>query len=251
MNWENEMVQQEKQLIKGNYEITLNTLPELLELVEDNWESKTPFRIVTFNPEMLVKSEGDAVFKAAVHSAEAIIPDGIGLVLLLKKYVTKKVKRQPGIELAWEALKLAVKDQLPLALIGSTDKALQGTLHKIQSEIGRPNLIYSRNGFFAEEEDAQIINLLLELQPSLLLVAMPFTRQEVFLHKAFQRGLKSVAIGIGGSFDVWAGHVTRAPVLFQKIGLEWLWRILLQPVRFQRILQTLIPFTKFYLSANP
>jgi exopolysaccharide biosynthesis WecB/TagA/CpsF family protein len=239
-------MQQTKHKILNTYDITTNPLNELLELIDVAWQEHNPFRVVTFNPEFLVAAEEDKTFQESVVSAQAIIPDGIGLVLLLKKLGIKNVKRQPGIELAWLTLKKAIRQNLPVALIGSTDEGLKGTVQKIKDELGEPNLVYSHNGFFNQAEQKQMLKVLLESQPQLVLIAMPFTRQEPFLHEAQQRGLRAVSMGIGGSFDVWAGLVERAPVGFQRVGLEWLWRVLGQPERIKRILKMAVPFSRIY-----
>jgi N-acetylglucosaminyldiphosphoundecaprenol N-acetyl-beta-D-mannosaminyltransferase len=239
-----------KKIGSSQFEITLNNKVEILQTIDENWQRGLPMRIVTLNPEMLIAAKEKPNLHQAIQSAEAIIPDGIGIILLLQKLGIRGVKRLPGIELAWELLNQAIKYDLQIALIGSTDQSLRGAIDKIQKEIGKPNLIYSRNGFFGEKDEVKIIEVLLELQPSLLLIAMPFERQEIFLHNLTKRGFRGISIGIGGSFDVWAGLVDRAPKFLQLIGLEWLWRILKQPARITRLSKVLIPFGKIYMDEH-
>jgi N-acetylglucosaminyldiphosphoundecaprenol N-acetyl-beta-D-mannosaminyltransferase len=242
------MPSQTKFALSSNYEITINSLSELLFLTEEAWAEQKAFRVVTFNPEMLVQAESDDLFKKSIVSAQALIPDGIGLVALLRKKGCKQVQRQPGIELAWKLLNKAVQKNLPIALIGSSPESLAGTIQRIHAELGEPKIVYSRDGFFSVAEEELLVTELLATKPALLLVAMPFVRQEPFLHKLQERGLKAVSIGVGGSFDVWAGVVERAPKWLQGLNLEWTWRIIKQPQRISRLLKMLPSFLKIYFS---
>ncbi len=232
--------------ILQKYKVALNSHQELLELAIEAMQTSVPFRVVTFNPEMLVAAENDQSFAEAVRAAQAIIPDGIGLVLLLKKLGVKNVSRVPGIEFAQALLQKAAVQNFSVALLGSSEESLQGTKNKFSGL----NYVYVRNGFFDEVEEEKIINELVNLQPNLLLVAMPFKRQEKLLQKAYAQGLRSVSLGVGGSFDVWSGNVKRAPEVFQRFGIEWLWRVLGQPQRISRIIEMALPFGQIYLKAK-
>lgn len=246
----NKIIKVTQRTIHKGIQVCTNSFTELSELLEETLELKSPLRIVTINPEMLVESDKNKEFHNALLSADLIIPDGIGIVLLLKKLGEKNVKRIPGIELSWKALELCIKQNLPIAIIGSTDSVLEAALKNISQKLGKPNLIYSHNGFFDETQKKQIQNVLLEVKPSLLLVAMPFVKQEIFLNELFEKGLSSLAFGVGGSLDVWSGQVTRAPVFAQKIGLEWLWRVLGQPERISRLAKTALPFFRIFFQRS-
>ena len=100
--------------------------------------------------------------------------------------------------------------------------------------------MYLCNGYF--ENDDEVINEVKEHQPKLVLCALGAPKQELFINKCKDVLNNAVYIGIGGSFDVWAGEVTRAPKIFQKLGLEWLYRTLKQPSRIKRIYKTLPMF---------
>jgi N-acetylglucosaminyldiphosphoundecaprenol N-acetyl-beta-D-mannosaminyltransferase len=233
-----------------NFEITLDNAETLVNYIKSIWANnkmpETGFRIVTFNPEMLIATRQNKEFQKSVQVADAIIPDGIGLVWLLRKKGAKQVQRLAGIDLAWKLLTEAIKADLPISLIGSTDEVLKKSIENINDKLGKANLIYAHNGFFNDSQQVQITNVLLEIQPKFLLVAMPFIKQEIFLADLYTKGFKGVAMGVGGSFDVWANLVERAPVFMQKFGLEWFWRLIKQPERFQRLMQTFIPFSKIY-----
>lgn len=237
----------QKTKITEELEITTNSQDSLFQIIEQKLQNKEAFRIVTFNPEMLIQSLNDSNFLNSVKSADAIIPDGIGLVYLLRKKGANKVSRVPGIELSWQVLAKTMELNLPIAIVGSKDESLNLAISNIENKLGKINLVYKHNGFFDTEKENNILEKLIELQPSLVLFAMPFSRQEILLNRLFESGLKSVGIGVGGSVDVWSGNIQRAPKFMQIIGLEWLWRVILQPQRIGRIIRTFVPFLQIYL----
>ena len=99
------------------------------------------------------------------------------------------------------------------------------------------NVVYSHDGYFDNDED--IIESVISANPDLILVALGSPKQEFFIHNLKEKLPNSTLIGLGGSFDVWAGVVERAPKIYQKLGLEWLYRTLKEPKRFKRIFPTL------------
>jgi N-acetylglucosaminyldiphosphoundecaprenol N-acetyl-beta-D-mannosaminyltransferase len=227
-------------IIYDNFKIDLSSKTEICQKAF----AASRFRICTFNPEMLIKSLEDPALGTAIKNADSIIPDGTGLVLLLKKGGAKQAQRLPGIELAWSLLDQAVKNNLKIALIGSTQAALDGTINKINQELGHFNLVYAQNGFFKDQ--SHVIDALEKARPDLTLMALPFSIQEKILSEYPSSG---VCLGVGGSFEVWAGLVKRAPAAWQNLGLEWLWRLSKQPARFGRLAKIIWPFCKIYLQA--
>ena len=101
------------------------------------------------------------------------------------------------------------------------------------------NIIYKQDGYFSVEDEQRIVNNLKSSNPKLVLVALGVPKQEEFISKYKDEFNNTIFIGVGGSFDVWSGKVKRAPLLFQRLGLEWLWRLLNMPSRFKRIFPTI------------
>ena len=98
-------------------------------------------------------------------------------------------------------------------------------------------IVYTHNGFF--ENADEIYEELKTVSPSLVLVALGSPKQENFISEAKTKLKNGLLIGVGGSFDVWSGEIKRAPIIFQKLGLEWLYRTITQPKRFKRIFPAL------------
>jgi N-acetylglucosaminyldiphosphoundecaprenol N-acetyl-beta-D-mannosaminyltransferase len=181
-------------------------------------------QVVTVNPEMITEAGRNPEFAQILREAELVIPDGIGVELGLK-ILGHKIRRIPGIEFAHALLKRCES----AALVG----AAPGVVEKVAGA----NIIYRHDGYFTDP--APIIEELKAKQPALLLVAMGSPRQEEFIYNLKQTLPNTLMVGVGGSFDVWAGNIKRAPIFVQKLGLEWLWRTAKEPKRVKRIFPAL------------
>jgi len=183
-------------------------------------------QVVTINPEMIAYAQKNPEFARILHEAELVIPDGIGIQIGLK-ILGHKVRRIAGIEFA----RVMLDRVESAALVGARPDVVEEVVKNLT------NVIYWHDGYFTDDET--IYTELIENQPRLLLAALGSPRQEEFIYKAKKILPNTLMIGVGGSFDVWAGKVKRAPVIFQKLGLEWLYRTLKEPKRIKRIFPTL------------
>lgn len=193
-------------------------------------------QIVTINPEMITYAKKNPDFKNIIENAQLIIPDGIGVELGLK-ILGKSVKRIAGIEFAKTLLVEFSKKNSPVALVGAKEEIITKAKENLEKEIEGMNIVYSHNGYF--EDDEKILADLAKSNPRYVLIALGSPKQEKFINKAKKLMPEALFIGIGGSFDVWSGVVERAPEIYQKIGLEWLYRTIKEPKRFKRIFPTL------------
>ncbi len=181
-------------------------------------------QVVTVNPEMISYAGTNPEFAKILREAQLVIPDGIGVELGLK-ILGHNVKRIAGIEFARELL-----DRCKTA-------ALVGGAPGVVDKIPGSNIICRHDGYFTDA--AEIIEELKQKQPELLLVALGSPKQEEFIYSLKQILPNTLMVGVGGSFDVWAGNVKRAPVFMQKLCLEWLWRTAREPKRLKRIFPAL------------
>jgi len=193
-------------------------------------------QVVTINPEMFEAANKDPDFANIIKEAEMVIPDGVGVKIALK-INGYNVARIPGIDFARKLLEESAKNNIPVAIIGAKEEIITKAIENLQNEIPSLNIVYYHNGYF--ENDDEIYNELNSKSPKLILVAMGSPRQEKFIYNAKQKLNPALMVGIGGSLDVWSGSVTRAPKLFQVLGLEWLYRTVTQPSRLKRIFPTL------------
>ncbi len=191
-------------------------------------------QVVTINPEMIDYASKNNNFAQIVHQAELVIPDGIGVQLGLK-LVGSNVRRIAGIEFAKRMLE-EMKGK-PVAFVGAKPHIIEKAVTNLKNEIPELVIAYVQDGYFKDDE--RVLNEVVEKQPELLLVALGSPKQEEFIYKLKSKLPNTIMIGVGGSFDVWSGEVERAPEIYQKMGLEWLYRTVKEPKRFKRIFPTL------------
>lgn len=193
-------------------------------------------QVVTINPEMIMNASKDKDFADIISHADLVVPDGIGVEIGLK-ILGHKVRRIPGIVLGKLLVKNFSASGKRIAFIGGKPSVADTAIKNLKVEFPEMNAVYCHDGYFNDEEI--ICSEIVSSNPDLILVALGSPKQEFFISKLKAKLPKAVMIGLGGSFDVWAGIVDRAPEIFQKLGLEWLYRTVKEPKRFKRIFPTL------------
>lgn len=204
--------------------------------------------VVTLNPEMVMRARAEPAFASVVRAADLVVPDGVGVVWAARVLGAATKGRVPGIELAERALETCARRGLPVFLVGGappgpgTPGVAEAAAERLRQRADLRDLavVGTHHGYFvfgsAEEE-----NLLRQIEaraPALLLVGMGSPRQEHFIARHRRRLARCVrvAMGVGGSFDVWAGRTRRAPALFRRLALEWLFRAATEPRRLRRLI---------------
>lgn len=189
-------------------------------------------QVVTINPEMMSNPD----IKDIINLAELVIPDGIGVEIGLK-ISGYNVKRIAGIEFSKRMIEECAKENKSVALAGAKPEVVEKAKENLLKEHPNLKISYVQDGYFTDEE--RVLEELKSANPRLVLCALGSPKQEEFIFKAKKLMPNSLFIGVGGSFDVWAGFVERAPEIYQKLGLEWLYRTVKEPKRFKRIFPTL------------
>lgn len=193
-------------------------------------------QVVTINPEMISNAVKDTDFAEIINNADLVIPDGIGVEIGLK-ILGYNVKRIAGIEFSHRMIEECAKNNQSVALIGAKPEIVKRAKENLVKEFSSLYITYIHDGYFKEDE--QVLEELKIRQPRLVLCALGSPKQEEFILKAKSILPEALFVGVGGSFDVWSGEVKRAPEIYQKLGLEWLYRTILDPKRFKRIFPTL------------
>jgi N-acetylglucosaminyldiphosphoundecaprenol N-acetyl-beta-D-mannosaminyltransferase len=205
-------------------------------------------QIVTLNAEMTMAALADPDLAGAIHGADLVIPDGAGVVWALGRQGIR-VRRAPGIELARHLLEHAAAQQWRVALVGSSPQVLEKLCHTLAKEIPGIQLVIAIHGYNDSRAWPAIERHLLSLHPDLTLVALGVPRQELWI-QSLPHPLLGIWMGVGGSFDVWAGTKKRAPRWMGQMHLEWLYRLFQEPTRWRRML-ALPAFMRAVLSGNP
>jgi N-acetylglucosaminyldiphosphoundecaprenol N-acetyl-beta-D-mannosaminyltransferase len=196
--------------------------------------SNSKCSVFAMNPEKVIFANRNKEIKDILSSAGLLIPDGIGVVLAAKLQGVKTKGRVPGCELAVELCKLAEMNNYGVFLLGAKEETNLAASEKLIEKY--PGLIISgrRNGYFKNEDDDQIIETINKSGAHIVLVALGSPKQEKWVEKNQTVINANILQGVGGTFDVIAGNVKRAPTVWRATHLEWLYRLLSQPQRIFR-----------------
>ncbi len=223
----------ERKLVKiQNINVDTFTFDEALEYA-------TKGQVVTLNPEMIENASKNPDFRTILNNAELVIPDGIGVQLGLK-ILGHSVRRIAGIEFSRKIIEKFSNEGKSIALIGAKPEVIEAAVNNLKKEIPNINIAYYHDGYF--KDNNEILKELENAHPSLVLAALGSPKQEEFNFNGKKLLPDCLFIGVGGSFDVWAGAVERAPEIYQKLCIEWLYRTIKEPKRFKRIFPTLPMF---------
>lgn len=198
--------------------------------------------IVTPNPEIIVNAGKDPVLRNIIEKAELVVPDGIGLVYASKILGWPLHERVTGIDFLNMALSVLEQRGKSIYLLGSRPGAdgEAGTAEKaakaMQKAFPGLKVAGTYHGYFGAEEEAAIVDEINRSGADFLCVALGAPKQEKFISRHRNELKVSVAIGVGGSLDVYAGNVKRAPAFYREHGLEWLYRLKQEPSRYRRML---------------
>lgn len=192
--------------------------------------------IYTPNTEIIMKAQDDPEFKVILNEGDLVIPDGIGVVLASKIHHLGLSERVPGIELMTMMLEYCNRTGKSIYLFGGQPNVANLAAQKIKESYPNLRIAGTRDGFFESSQEINILDEINEKKPDILFVALGAPKQEKWINKYKKTINAKVAMGVGGSLDVWAGTVKRAPVFFQKTGLEWFYRLLKQPTRIVRMM---------------
>lgn len=192
--------------------------------------------VVTLNAEMAMQAEQNPALASLIRNADLVIPDGAGVVLYLR-FKGQPVQRCPGIELAeallWQASSMQHSE--PVFFFGGAPGVAIAAADSWQQQVSGL-AIASQHGYLSPTEVQELQETLKDLQPHLILVGLGVPRQEFWIAEHRHLCPQAIWIGVGGSFDIWAGVKTRAPAWFCNNHLEWLYRLYQEPWRWRRML---------------
>ena len=192
--------------------------------------------VVTPNPEIVMICRADPEAKEAVGGAALNIADGIGVIYGAKLLKTPLKEKIPGIDFTTKLLERMGGEGKSLFLLGSKPGVAEAAARNLTERYPGLRVVGTNDGYF--EDDAPVLEKIYAASPDLLLVCLGAPKQEKWMRKNAEKLKLSVGlmIGAGGSMDVFAGTVERAPERWQKAGLEWLYRLLKEPKRIGRMM---------------
>lgn len=210
-------------------------------ILEDLLTTNKKKFIITVNPEIIMKSYKNIEIKEMLlNDNNILVPDGISIIKKAKQYNINIKERITGVDISSKALEICNKNKKSIYLFGSKKEVLDKLIININQKYPNINIVGFSNGY-VEDKD-KVMQEIISLSPDLILIALGVPNQELLINKYIEKAKKGVFIGVGGTFDVLSGCKKRAPKLFIKLNLEWLYRIICEPTRLKRFIQNNIVF---------
>ena len=210
---------------------------QALDAFESLLKSEGLSLIITTNPEMIFAASKDEQMKALIESADLTMPDGIGLVIASKIVGQPFEERVTGIDFTYKALTRLSELGGSVFFLGAKPGIAAKAAENIAAEIPGLKVAGTHDGYFKPEEEEAIVDEINASGANFLCLALGAPKQELFARKYAERLNPRVAIGIGGSLDVWSGTLNRAPQFFIDHGIEWMYRLYQEPRRIGRMMK--------------
>ncbi len=211
-----------------------------LAWIHDRIASRTSGYVVTLNGALLVQAARDQHLRDLVNGAALVTADGIGVVVAARILGVSLPERVAGIDLAVALCGQAASSRHRLFLLGGAPGVAQAAADALRARHPTLQIVGAHDGFFSSEEEAGVCAQIRAARPDMLLVALGAPRQEWWMRQWSAALGVPVSVGVGGTFDVLAGRVPRAPRWMQRIGLEWLYRMVREPRRWS-VVRTIPP----------
>lgn len=206
---------------------------ETVELIQSWMGGSVPRQVVTANPEIVMFARKNKEFWKILQQADLITPDGIGVVYAARWTGCFIADRVTGADMLPLLFDRANREGWPVYLLGAgveSNRLARENLARLYPDMP----LSGRDGYFSEDDVPGIIGEIRKHGTRLLLVGLGLGKQETFISKYREEMNVPVSIGVGGCIDIYAGTVKRAPLVWRKLQLEWLYRLLKQPGRWRR-----------------
>lgn len=226
-----------EKIYKGNQEEFYNT-------IKDNLINERKTFVITANPETIMLAEENKTLKQAFLDDETIVvPDGIGVVKGAKMLGYKEINKTiTGIALVEELFKYCNDYKKSLFLFGAKKAVIESLVQKIKLNYPNIEIAGAIDGYVENKQEA--FDKIKSKKPDVVLVALGIPNQEILIYKNLKDFNKGIFVGVGGSFDVLSGMKKRAPKIFLRYNLEWLYRIVKEPKRIRRFLKSNVKYMR-------
>ncbi len=228
------------------------SMDDAVKVLEDYLKGDRLNTIYTPNTEIVMKAKEDENIRGIINSGDLVTPDGIGLIYGSRIRKKPLKERVTGFDLSINLLEMANENGYSLFLLGGKDGVAKKAGENIKKDYPNIRIVGYHHGYFEgshrgvydSQEERTIIHSINKVEPDIIFVGLGFPGQEIWIYNNRDRLRSKVIIGNGGTLDILAGNMKRAPEIFQRLGLEWFYRLLREPSRIKR--QIALP--KFILS---
>jgi lipopolysaccharide heptosyltransferase II len=212
------------------------TYDDALARVESFIATGGPHQVITLNPEFVVLSRRDFIFRQIINRAALVIPDGVGLLWAARWLGRPLPGRVAGVDLVEKLAALSARRGYRLYFLGAAPGVAERAIAVLQARYPGMVAVGAYAGSPDPQEEDEIVERIRQARPDILLVAYGAPRQDKWLARNLPRLGAPVGIGVGGAFDFISGTAVRAPLWMQQLGLEWLHRLWHEPWRWRRML---------------
>jgi N-acetylglucosaminyldiphosphoundecaprenol N-acetyl-beta-D-mannosaminyltransferase len=212
------------------------TMDETVRYLTDAVKSGKPHQVVTANPIIVMAALNDDAFMASMKQADLVVPDGTGIVWAANYVGNPVAERVAGFDLMHRLLAAGAPSGWKVYLLGTAPDVVEEAAGTLQRQYPGIRVVGYRDGFFEADQDDAVIAQIRATEPDLLFVARSTDKQDPWIGKYRHQLGVPLMMGVGGSLDIVAGRLKRAPMLFRKLRLEWFYRLLRQPSRYSRML---------------
>lgn len=212
--------------------VDLIDLPGAVARLARAREGGESVQVVTLNAEMAMEAQGDEELSRAIRRAGLVIPDGAGVVWALRRQ-GRRVARLPGIDLIGQLF--TAHPDLRYFFLGADTSVCEAAAANARARYPGLNVVGTHHGYFAPEDEPAVIRAVRAAAPDVLLVALGVPRQEKWIARHQAALGVPACVGVGGTLDVLAGRVRRAPAVLRRVQLEWLYRLYREPWRWRRM----------------
>jgi len=207
------------------------TLPQAVDAVRSLLRAGGTHQVITVNATMLVRAAREDQVRHALNQATLAVPDGAGVLLAARLRGRPPFTRVPGIDLVGALCAMAAAEGYRVFLLGAAPGVAAAAAEVLRRQ--HPGLAVAGVMHGYVEDDASVVDEIRRTAPHLLFVAMGFPKQEFWIAAHRDRLGVPVSMGVGGTFDVLAGRLRRAPRWVQQVGLEWAYRLVQEPRRWR------------------
>lgn len=217
------------------------SIDDVLSEVFSSPDGVTPGVATAINPEKILASLSSSKVKQILLGATIPYADGIGVVKVLEKKINRPLCRIPGVELWLQVLTYSIPQQIPIYIVGAKPEVSKQAHDKLLEK--GVNIVGCSDGYFQDQN--ALIEDIKRTKAKIVIVALGSPRQELFINECRKTASDAFYMGVGGSLDVFVGHVKRAPEAWCKLHLEWCYRLLKEPSRVIRQVK-LLKFVYLY-----
>ena len=215
-------------------DIVNTTMDEAIDWIVRRVKSGLSSQLCFVNPDCLNIAFVNPEYRRVLEQADRILPDGVGIHLACRISGTSLVANVNGTDLFPRLCEKAAAEKLSLFLLGSAPGRAEDTARNMQIRFEGLRIAGTHPGYFAASEESALVEEINSSRADILLVGLGAPRQDVWIASNLSRLRPAVKIGVGGLFDFYSERISRAPQWMREIGMEWLWRLVLQPRRMWR-----------------